>query len=186
MIRTLRALFLSRLLREKILLVALALVMAALWLSNLAGRFGVFLAEERHTTVSLTDQAQWLANRDTVEKLTQQSARAFKPEQTLDSTRLLAAVQSIATNAGLHNFNTAPPEDVSTAQFSVHTLQFTVNKVDYPSLVAFYLALQQKAPYIGVEQFIVQADKAMAEKGVSDSLNATMKISSVEIARKAR
>jgi hypothetical protein len=75
---------------------------------------------------------------------------------------------------------------VSTAQFSVHTLQFTVNKVDYPSLVAFYLALQQKAPYIGVEQFIVQADKAMAEKGVSDSLNATMKISSVEIARKAR
>jgi hypothetical protein len=180
MIRTLRALFLARLLREKILLVALALVVAALWLSNLAGRAGVFLAEERHTTVSLADQARWLANRDAVEKVAQQSARAFKPEQTLDSTRLLAVVQNIATDAGLHNFNTAPPEDVSTAQFSVHTLQFTVNKVDYPSLFHFCMALQQKAPYIGVEQFIV-----MAEKMDPASLNATMKISSVEISRRA-
>ncbi len=178
MMRTLRALFLARLLREKILLVALALVVAALWLSNWAGRASVFLVEERHTTISLADQAKWLAHRNSVEKVAQEAARAFKPEQTLDSTRLLAAIQELAASSGLHNSYTAQPEDASTGQFSVHTLQFTVNKADYEALRAFYLALEKKAPYIGVEQFSVIADKANPA-----SLTATMKISSVEIAR---
>ena len=178
MIRTLRALFLARLLREKVLLVALALVVAALWLSNLAGRAAVFLVEERHTTVSLADQAKWLAHRNSVEKGAQDAARAFKPEQTLDSTRLLAAIQDLATGSGLQHSYTAQPEDASTGQFSVHTLQFTVNKVEWHSLVKFYTALQKRAPYIGVEQFSIIADKANPVL-----LTATMKISSVEIAR---
>jgi hypothetical protein len=178
MIQTLRALFLARLLREKILLVALALVAAALWLSNLAGRTAVFVAEERHTTASLADQAKWLAKRNSVEKVAQAAAGAFKPEQTLDSTRLLAAIQDLAASSGLHNSYTAQPEDASTGQFSVHTLQFTVNKADYTSLLAFYQALQKRAPYIGIEQFSVIADKANP-----NSLTAAMKISSVEIAR---
>jgi hypothetical protein len=178
MIRTIRALFLARLLREKVLLVALALVVAALWLSNLAGRVAVFLVEERHTTVSLADQARWLAHRNSVEKVAKDAAGAFKPEQTLDSTRLLAAIQDLAASSGLHNSYTAQPEDASTGQFSVHTLQFTVNKADYTSLRTFYLALQKRAPYIGIEQFSVIADKANPA-----SLTATMKISSVEIAR---
>lgn len=178
MIRTLRALFLSRLLREKILLVALALVAAALWLSSLAGRAAVFLVEERHTTSSLADQSRWLARRKSVEKVAEDSARAFKPEQTLDSTRLLAAIQDLATSSGLQHSYTAQPEDASTGQFSVHTLQFTVNKADFDSLRNFYLALQKRAPYIGIRQFQVIADKANPSL-----LTATMKISSVEIAR---
>jgi hypothetical protein len=173
MIRTLRAFFLSRLLREKILLLVFALGIAVIWLWSLAGRADQFLAEERHTTVSLTEQARWLANRDSVDKAAQEAARAFKPEQTLDSTRLLAAIQSIANECGLHNFRTEQGEDASTPRFSVHALQFTVNNVDYVLLRNFCISLQQRAPYIGVEQFSV-VDNA----GI---LNATMKISSVEI-----
>ncbi|MGD1032181.1 MAG: hypothetical protein ABSA05_13685 [Opitutaceae bacterium] len=179
MMRTLRSLFLARLLREKILLVAFVLVVDILWLSSLAGRAGHFLAEERHTTSALAEQSRWLANRAAVDKAGQLAARAFQPEQTLDSTRLLAAIQDIANNCGLHNFNTAPPEDVpSNGLATVHTLQFTVNKVDYESLRAFCSALQRRAPYIGVEQMTVVADKANPAL-----LGATMKISSVEILR---
>jgi hypothetical protein len=179
MMRSLRSLFLARLLREKILLVAFVLVIDVLWLSSLAGRAGHFMAAERHTTSALAEQTRWLANRAAVDKAAQTAARAFQPEQTLDSTRLLAAIQDIANNCGLHNFNTAPPEDVpSTGLATVHTLQFTVNKVHYDSLETFCSALQRRAPYIGVEQFTVIADKANPEQ-----LSATMKISSVEILR---
>ena len=178
MIRTVRALFLARQLREKALMAALILVIAGLWLSSFAGRAAIFLAERRHTTGLLADQTRWLANRGAVEKAARQAASAFKPEETLDGTRLLAAVQALANSAGLHNFSINQPQDVSTGQFAVHALQFTVNKVDYNSLVSFYSAVRQRAPYVGIEEFRVAADRANPA-----SLNATMKISSVEISR---
>ena len=73
MISTLRALFLGRLLREKVLLVALVLVMAILWLTNFAGRAASFMADQRHTRTTLRDQQRLLVNRGAVEK-------AFTPE----------------------------------------------------------------------------------------------------------
>ena len=48
MIRTLRALFLARLLREKLLLVAFAVLGVAMWFSGFSDRAGVFWREHCH------------------------------------------------------------------------------------------------------------------------------------------
>jgi hypothetical protein len=175
MIRTVRALFLGRLLREKVLLVALVLVAAVLWLTNLAGRTGIFLAEQRHTRTTLAEQNRWLKNRDAVEKAAKKTSEAFTKDRMLDDLGLLNAIQNAANDSGLQHYNTSPAPPESSSQLSIHTCTFTVNKVDWGALQKFLATLDKNPAYIRIKQFtIASADKS------SDATNVSMQISSVE------
>jgi hypothetical protein len=176
MIRTLRAFFLARFVREKLLLTGFAVLAAAIWLSSLVGRTGRFLREVRVTTSSLNEQALWISNKAKIEAQAQAAASQLDPARTLDATRLLAEVGAIASDAGLKNSTSGEPQDQSNGQFSVHTLRFSVTRADWDSIKNFYLGLQKRSPYIGIEQFSLQADRANAAL-----LNASIRISSVEI-----
>ena len=178
MIRTLRAFFLSRLLREQLLLAGIVVLVAAIWFSNLAGRAGRFIHAARSTSLTLADQTRWLANRKAIEDSAQAAAGRLDPVRTLDTTKLLAEVSAIATESGLKSSMSAEAKDVSNGQFSVHTLQFSVTKADWGSLKQFYLALSKRSPYIGIEQCTLQVDRANPAM-----LSANFQISSVEIAR---
>ena len=105
--------------------------------------------------------------------------RPLQPERTLDGIRLLAAVSGIANDSGLRNYSTGGAEDLSTGQFAVHTLQFSVTRVPWSMLENFCAALQKRSPYIGIEQCSV----AVADRGNTavDALNVSMKVSAVEI-----
>jgi len=176
MIRTLRALFLARLLREKLLLVAFVVLGVAMWFSDFSHRAGVFWREQRSATVTLAEQKQWLANRAAIEAAAQKSAGRLDPASTLDATRLYAEVDKIARDAGL-NPGLGEQRDVIGEQFSVHSLQVTVNRVDWESLKKFYLNLQARSPYIGIEQFALNAPPA------GSPLTAVLRVSSVEVAK---
>ncbi|HEY1764480.1 MAG TPA: hypothetical protein VGF85_06125 [Opitutaceae bacterium] len=178
MIRTLRAYFLSRLMREQLLLAGIAVVAAAIWLSSLAGRTGRFVHAVRLTSFTLKDQTRWLSERKTIEASAQTAASHLDPVRTLDTTRLLAEVSAIATESGLKNTTSAEGKPVSNGQFAVHTLQFSVTRADWGSLKQFYLALSKRSPYIGIEQCTLQVDRANQAM-----LSANFQISSVEIAR---
>src|SRR4051812_1045891 len=103
MIRSLRAFFLSRLLREKLLLVAFAGIAVLIWASGFSTRAGMFWRAKKATTAELNLQDQWLNNeqriKDTVEKVTAHLERS----RTLDGLRLLNKVKQLATEAGLRN-----------------------------------------------------------------------------------
>ncbi len=176
MIRTLRAYFFSRHLRERILLVAFILILAVLWLSNLAGRLDRFRHDVYQTSLKLASQKQWLAHRTAIENSARKAASIFDPARTLDSTQLLAAVNAIARDAGLHTTSSGEPQEVSNGEFAVHTVEFNVTKVDWDTLQVFYRALQQRTPYIGIDQFQLAADRANP-----NLLGVSLKISSVEI-----
>jgi len=178
MIRTLRVYFFRRHLREKVLIVALVLLVALLWLSNLGGRAGRFFTDGRETSMKLAEQKQWLAHRTAIQQNAAKAAAIFDPSRTLDSTQLLAAVNAIAHDAGLNSTTSTEAQDVSSGQFAVHSLQFNISRADWNSLKTFYVALQQRAPYIGVEQFQLARDRANPFLH-----NVNMKISSVEVVR---
>jgi hypothetical protein len=178
MIRTLRAFFLARYFREKLLLTGFAVLAAAIWLQSLAKRTSHFVREVHVTTGSLNEQAIWLSNREKIEASAQAAAAKLDAVRTLDATRLLAEVAAIATETGLKNTSTSESQDQSNGQLSVHTLRFNVTRADWDSIKTFYLALQKRSPYIGIEQFSLQADRANATL-----LNASLRISSVEIAQ---
>lgn len=179
MIRALRAFFLARFVREKLLLAGFAVLAAAIWLSNLAGRTSRFTREVHVTTGALNEQALWLSNRTKIEASAQAAAAQLDAVRTLDATRLLAEVAAIAGEAGLKNTTSGESQDQSNGQFAVHTLRFNVTRADWDSIKTFYLALQKRSPYIGIEQFSLQADRANAAL-----LNASIRISSVEISRR--
>jgi hypothetical protein len=178
MIRTLRAFFLGRLFREKLLLTGFILMVAVVWLTSLAGRGSRFVRNVRITTSTLNEQQLWLSNKAPIEAQAQAAAGKLDAVRTLDATRLLAEVSSIAAEAGLKSTTLGEAKDSPIGQFSVHTLQLGVTKVDWPTLKQFYLELGKRSPYIGIEQFSMQADKANPTL-----LNASFQISSVEISR---
>jgi hypothetical protein len=177
MIRTLRALFLGRLLRERIMLAALLAILALGWLSNYSTQVGRFLARHKSITSDLADQSQWLANRAAIEDSARRAASRLDASRTLDATRLLAEMSAMAREAGLQNTSGGESQDVGGGQFTVHTLEFNLLKADWNSLKAFYVAVQQRSPYIGIEQFSIQADHANPAL-----LNVSLRVSSVEIA----
>jgi hypothetical protein len=178
MITSLRAFFLARAFREKVLLTAWCLIVAAVWASSFFGRTAHFTRMVHETTTTLNGQQLWLSNRGAIESQAQAAAGKLDAVRTLDATKLLAEVDAIANDSGLKNSTIGESKDSPIGQFAVHSLQFNVTKVDWATLKQFYLSLSKQSPYIGIEQFSLQVDRANASL-----LNANFQISSVEISR---
>lgn len=179
MIRTLRALFLGRLLREKLLLVVFLLIGVLMWLSGFGKRAGAFWREQRVTTSSLAEQQRWLKNESAIIQTARKAAEQLDAAKTLDGTRLLAAVSQIADEAGLkQNSVSGAQKNQSNGQFSVHSIDYAINRASWDALQKFYVALSARSPYIGIEKFALQADRADASL-----LTLQLTVSSVEIAR---
>lgn len=173
----LKAYFLRRLLREKILLVVIAALVAVTVLSSFSKRAAAFWRVQRSTGATLAEQQQWLANRQTIEAGAKQAVQNLDPARTLDDTRLVGELNALARSQGLR-FTNDTPQTVRSGQFAVHTVQFNLQKTDWEALKRFYLELTQRSPYVGIEQFSLQADRATPTQ-----LNATLRVSSVEIVR---
>lgn len=171
----LKAFFLSRLLREKLLLVVIALLVALTLLSNFSGRVARTWRAYRATTVALADQQQWLANRGTIEAGAGQAVKNLDPAKTLDDTQLVGELNGLARAQGL-KFTSDTPRTERSGQFAVHTVQFNLLKMDWDGLKRFYLELTKRSPYIGIEQFSLQSERANPAV-----LNASLRVSSVEI-----
>jgi hypothetical protein len=57
-------------------------------------------------------------------------------------------------------------------------MQFNVSKVDWGTLKQFYLSLSKRSPYIGIEEYTMQVDRANPTL-----LTANFQLSSVEITK---
>ena len=185
MIRTLRALFLGCQLREKLLVVTFLAIAVLLWLSGFSKRTSAFWRESHRTTIDLADQARWIANSTAIEAAGQKAAARLDAAKTLDGVRLTAEVQKMAADAGLRNTQSAAPSNPpGNGQFSIHTLDYGVSLRDpdpsknWDSLTKFYRALQQRSPYIGIEQFALSPDAANRAQ-----LSLRLRVSSVEITK---
>ena len=177
MIRSFRAFFLGRAQRERAMLVLFALMLVGLWFSHFSGRVGRFWTSSRQTSSELGIQAQYLAARSQIMASAQKAAGQFDPASTLNANGLLAVANQMAVDAGIANARGESEADVSTGQFAVHTVHFTVPRTDWSSLLNFYVALRKRHPYIGIEQFTIGSSPASA------AVTVDLKLSSVEVVR---
>jgi hypothetical protein len=175
--RTLRAFFLTRLLREKLLLVAFVALGVLLWLSSFSKRAGRVVQAHRTITTELTQQQQWLANREAIESGAVQAVKNLDPARTLDDTRLVGDLSALARENKLR-FTNDTPQTEQTGQFAIHTVQITLQRADLEDLRRFYRAITSRSPYMGVEQASLVADRANP-----NFINAALRVSSVEIIR---
>jgi hypothetical protein len=179
MISSTRAFFLSRALREKLLLVVFIGIGVLWWGSSFSTRSSVFWNEQRTITSRLKVNAEWIKNKTMIEESAKKTASSLVPERTLNLNQLVVMVNQLATEAGLKNINTSGTVPSSTSgQFSVHSQEFVVRNVEWEPLSRFYEALQRKSPYIAIERFTLRS-----AGGNSAQLELGLKVTSVEIAR---
>jgi hypothetical protein len=174
--KALKLFFLNRLLTEKILLTGFLLLIALWGLSHVARDVGHFGVDFRNTTMTLADQKKSLDGRAETERKVKGALSQLDPSRTLDGARLQGDLSTLATGMPATSFEARPDEPAE--EFIKHSVQFSVRKVDWPTLQQFYIALSKRAPYISIEECSISADRADANQ-----LNATMMISSVEIAK---
>lgn len=171
----LRAFFLGRLLREKLLLLAFAGLGALIWLGSAYQDLTANLRTFRAAESELATQAVWLGNREAIEAAAAAAARNLDRSKTYDDTFLVAEVLGMAKRSGL-GVVTEPPRTQRSAQFAVHTMQVSMRKVDLAAVIRFYQELASKAPYLGLEQISVQGDRS-----APGMINVTLQVTSVEL-----
>jgi hypothetical protein len=173
-----KAFFLSRLLREKILMLGFVLIGALIWLSGVSDRVGVQWRAIKQTSTDLDEQRRWLLQRQRFEKEAQLAIEHLDPSRTFDNVRLQSELNTLARAAGLSNYDVSDSRTTRTTQFAVHSVQFSVRNADMGSLITFYQSLAQRAPYLGLEQFALASNRANPSQ-----LTAQWRVTSVEIAR---
>ena len=174
-----KAFFLSRLLREKILMVGLIVLAAATWLSGLLTRGQLFAREFSRTSQDLTIQSMMIGQQGRIEASAEAAIKHLEPSGTYNLLRLQAELDTIARSVGLTTTASDDSHAERTPQFTVNTVQFSIRNADYESLVRFYLELVKRSPYLGIEQFSVFTSSATNPA----LLSASLRVSSVEIAK---
>lgn len=172
-----KAFFLSRALREKILLVALIVGAAAMWLSGAGKRAGTFWRDVSTTSSDLKDQEMVLGQKDAIEARSLAAIGQLDPSKTFDQVRLQSEINTIANAAGLASkasISSAPSEKAG--QFSVHSVQVNIRNADWKSLTDFYRELQKRSPYIGLVSF----DLFSTSAANGHILTQTLRISSMQ------
>lgn len=172
-----KAFFLSRLLREKMLLLLLVGAAAVVWLSSVTGRLSAWNAERRSTTFALNEQALWLAQRESIEQEALAAIRNLDPARSFNGVRLSAELSNLAAAAGLGGNTTSEvlaPE--RTAEFAVNAVRLRITRASWESLKSFYLELSKRAPYITVDQFAIVADRNNPTQ-----LTANLRVVAVEV-----
>jgi hypothetical protein len=172
-----KAFFLSRLMREKALLLAFVGIGAVIWLSSFVGRARTFARGFRQTTQELAEQRQVLDSRQSVEAAAKKAIAQFEPKKTYSDTSLNAKIKEIADTASL-KYTIEPSRDEPTPQFVMHSVRFQTSvpkdNQNFLKLRTFYLELGKQSPYISIEQCTMSVSAA--------TVTAVFKLSAVEIA----
>jgi hypothetical protein len=169
--------FMRRTRREKFLVLALVSALAAVWLVTAGGRLRARWQEHRSVASERADQKLWLERRPAIEERAARAVKNLNPARTLDATHLVGEISALAAQAGLSP-GIDPPHTERTPQFAYHTVQVSVRRAALESLVKFYRALGERAPYLALEHCAIVADRANPAQ-----LNASFTIFSVEVLR---
>lgn len=177
--KKLRTYFLTRLLREKILLLGLLGVAAAIWLSSWMDRVQLGVRAHSQVSTDLAVQDQWLQQQDRIEALAKAAVEHLDPKKSLDSVRLQTEVTDMATATGITaNRSIDSPRTDRTPEFAVHSIEFRARRADYENLQRFYAKIVERAPYMGLEQFSLSTVPSR-----SSEIEAVFRITAVEITR---
>jgi len=167
--------FLTRSLREKVLLVAFVGLAAAIWLASAAGRTRVLVQEARSVAAARAEQALWLGNRASIEEQAARATAQLDAAHTLNVARLLGELSAQAGQAGLSP-EISGQRTERTSQFSFHSAQVSFRRADMAALVKFYEEVSKRSPYVGLEQVSLAIDR-----GAPGTVNATFRVVATEL-----
>jgi hypothetical protein len=173
----LRTWFQTRHRREQVLITAFVVLAAATWLFGSMRRLRTQVGAWRSTQASIAAQKLWLDKRDDIETRSAAAVRNLDPAKTVDATRLVGTINSLATAASL-SVAIEPPQTQKTPQFAYHTAKVTFRRANLPALLSFYDELAKQAPYLNLESIALQTQRA-----TPGAIDATLQISATQITK---
>jgi len=161
--------------RERVLMTAFLLIAAVSWGSSVLGRMQVLQSDWSATSQELSDQiASFNSKTQEDERAKKVTAQLVDPSRSLNATQLYAEVSRLAQ--GLQADLGSPRPTVGKTNFAINSLQATFRHANLEPLLKFYKELSAKAPYVGVEQCTITADR-----GSPGQITAVFRIYSVVV-----
>jgi hypothetical protein len=145
--------------RERFLILFFLTAASLVWLVSASGRLQSRRTERDLTTGQLAAQQFWLAQKAEIDARAARAGTAFDPARTLSATNLVGEVSALAAGAGLSPA-VESPRTQRTGRFAYHTVQVAFRRADLASLIKFYRALSERAPYLALEQCTLVANRA--------------------------
>lgn len=175
--KALRRFFLTRVPREKALMLAFAGLALLTLGSHVLGRTRLLVTDWRAAREENAAQQVWLSHADEIAAKAVAATHSLEPAQTLNATRLVGELSTLAAQAGV-TADIGSQRTERTDQFAFHTVQVNLRRADLPTLLRLYTALAARSPYITLEQFSVATERASPGQ-----LNVSLRIVSVELAK---
>lgn len=164
--------------REKTLLVAVAWVALAFWGSLALGQTRQQLEQWRTTGATIGRQEQTLALSETIEAQLNRLHRELDPEKTFSAQELAAKVDTFAREHGL-DYTIRTPRTEADGPITLHEISVSVRRANLlDTLLPFYQAIQNEAPYIALSKLSLNATSDPIE------LNAVFVINAFELSEK--
>lgn len=167
--------FNSRLLRERLLLLAFALIGATWWGAELVTRVRDQVRVWHSAKEDAKVQRLWLEQGASVSARTAEMARRLDAAQTMNAAQAFAEVSRLAQGLPLE---LGAQRTDRTDTFSLHSVQVTFRRVDMAGLLRFYEGVMSRAPYVGIDQCTISADRA-----TPGMVNAVFRVYAVEATR---
>ncbi len=162
----------GRLLRERVLLLVFLGIGVLWWGTALIGRIRQNVQVWHSVSQEAEIQRMWLAKSATVGARTAQVAKQLDAAHTMNAAQAYAEVSKLAQGLPLEM---GAQRTDRTDNFALHSLQVTFRRIDMAGLVRFYEGVTARAPYLGIDQCTISANRA--SPGLHD---AVFRIYSVE------
>lgn len=169
--------FLKRALREKVLLLVFAVLAVAIWGSSSLKRTRAAWTDWSSAREEFKTQELWLQNAPQIAERAEKATQRLEPAKTLNATRLVGELNTIASTAGLAA-DIGSQRTQTTDQFSFHSVQVNLRRIDLNALVRIYAELLKRSPYMALDQFTLTTDRANPGQ-----LNVSLRVVSVELAK---
>lgn len=173
-----KSFFQKRVLREKLLLLAFGVLVAAVWASSTGGRLAAFVRTSTVAGAELAEQTLWLERQGAIEASAAAAIANLDPARSFNAVRLSAELGAIATATGLAGSTSSEALPLErTPTLAINSVRYRITRTDWDTIKRFYLELSKRAPYITIEQFTLSAERANPAQ-----LNALLKVTAVEVA----
>ena len=181
--KALRAYFLNRHPRERILVMSFLAASALVWLFSFGGRALRFWNAYSRDSRTIASNTAVINSRADVEARSRAAVEVLDPARTYNQANLFSEVSNMANSAGFRNRNIAYGTDIPGEQYSVHSVGLQVSGItDWEAINRFYLLLNEKRPYINLRNFTMRV--VGTPPSITYTLNA--QIASVERQRVAQ
>jgi hypothetical protein len=172
-----KAYFLTRSARERLLLIALAAIACGIVWRSVARRTQRLRDEHAALSAEQAVQDAWFAKSADLEARAAETARTFESAKMFNPARLVAELNGLFAQTGLVA-EIGSQRSEQNGSLAFHSVQVTCRGAELGRLVAFYRALGARAPYLTLEQATLALDRANPGK-----LSATFRVSAPEIQR---